>query len=357
MTGTIDHSARRHKRLSGSRIERALLCAGSVQLESTLPEQEVNEAALRGTAIHEIADALLSGHPIPEHHSDKPDDWVEEAKDYASALTAYTAPWAKKRFVELRVDDGLGKLHPHLGGTADYVAIGSGRLLVADLKTGRIDVQPQWSGQLMTYAAGVVLQLQAPPTINVTLAIYQGGKLKTWDCAHADLLDWMDTLKDLSSRVWDENPIRTPSADACRWCRAKTICPELNAKAKEIATLVAHQDFGLVEAKNGEPPAVTIPHITTDVLDTADLLQSWIDDVRDKAKRQIIDGHEITGWRMKPGRRMIQIVDADKAEKLAQGVREAWTLKTPSALQKLGVLPSSLFREVTAAASLVKVDA
>lgn len=120
MTGTIDHSARRHKRLSGSRIERALLCAGSVQLESTLPEQEVNEAALRGTAIHEIADALLSGHPIPEHHSDKPDDWVEEAKDYASALTAYTAPWAKKRFVELRVDDGLGKPVSTSSASATY---------------------------------------------------------------------------------------------------------------------------------------------------------------------------------------------------------------------------------------------
>ena len=81
MTGTIDHSARKHRRLSGSRIERALLCAGSVQLEATVPEVSTGEAAQRGTAIHEIADALLSGNQIPEHHSDKPDDWIEEAKD------------------------------------------------------------------------------------------------------------------------------------------------------------------------------------------------------------------------------------------------------------------------------------
>lgn len=352
---TINHSARAHKRLSGSRIERALLCPGSIQLEATLPD-EPNDAALRGTAIHEIADALLRNEPLPAHHQDKPEDWIQEAADYAWTLTDYASGWAKKRFVEMRLDDGLGQLHPSLGGTADYVAIGSGRLLVADLKTGRVDVQPTYSAQLMTYAAGVVLQLQAPPTINITLAIYQGGKLKTWDCTHADLLDWMDTLRDLSERVWHTHPARTPSADACRWCRAKTVCPELNAKAKEIATLVAHQDFGLVQTEGTELPAVTVPHIETAMLDTADMLQSWIDDVREKAKRQISEGREITGWRMKPGRRMVQIVDADKAEALAKDVKEAWTLKGASALQKLGILPSSLFREVNAAASLVKVD-
>ena len=351
----VNHTDRAHARLSGSRIERALLCAGSVQLEATLPDQP-NDAALRGTAIHEIADALLKGESVPAHHADKPEDWIQEASDYARTLTEYAASWSKKRFVEMRVDDGLRQLHPSLGGTADYVAIGSGRLLVADLKTGRVDVQPTYSAQLMTYAAGVVLQLQAPASINVTLAIYQGGKLKTWDCAHADLLDWMDTLKDLSERVWHPTPARTPSADACRWCRAKTICPELNAKAKEIATAVAHQDFGLVQAEGTEPPAVTIPHIDTSMLDTADLLQSWIDDVREKAKRQIVEGREITGWRMKPGRKMIQIVDAEKAERMAKDVKEAWTLKSASQLQKLGVLPSSLLREVNAAASLVKVD-
>jgi len=351
----INHTDLAHARLSGSRIERALLCPGSVQLEATLPDQ-TNDAALRGTAIHEIADALLRNDPLPAHHADKPEDWVQEASDYASTLTSYADGWAKKRFVEFKVNDGLSQLHPTLGGTADYVAIGSGRLLVADLKTGRVDVQPTYNAQLMTYAAGVVLQLQAPESINVTLAIYQGGRLKTWDCAHADLLDWMDTLKDLSKRVWHPKPIRSPSTDACRWCRAKSICPELNAKAKEIATAVAHQDFGLVQAVGTEPPAVTIPHIDTAMLDTADLLQSWIDDVREKAKRQIVDGHEITGWRMRPGRKMIQIVDSEKAERMAKDVQEAWTLKSASALQKLGILPSSLFREVNAAASLVKVD-
>lgn len=350
------HQARKHKRLSGSKVERALLCAGSVQLEATVPDPGAGEAALRGTAIHEIADALLSGKPVPAEHQDKPQEWIDEAQEYATALTEYVQPWAKKTFVELCVDQGLGQIHAHLGGTADFVAIGAGRLLVADLKTGRIDVQPHWSAQLMTYALGVVLQLKAPPSINVTLAIYQDGKLKTWDCAYPDLMDWMDTLTDLSARVWADKPLRSPSADACRWCRAKSVCPELSDKAKQIATLVANQDFGIVQPEGSEAPVVKVPHITTDMLDMADLLQAWIDDVREKAKRQLIDGQEIVGWRMRPGRRMVQIIDIEKAERMAQGVKEAWTLKTPSALQKLGVLPSSLFREVNAAGSLVKVD-
>ena len=108
--------------------------------------------------------------------------------------------------------------------------------------------------------------------------------------------------------------------------------------------------------KGSEPAPVAVPHISTDMLDTADLLQTWIDAVRETAKKQIVDGAEIVGWRMRPGRRMVQIVDADKAEKLAKDHPEAWTLKTASQLQKLDVFPSSLFREVNAAASLVRVD-
>lgn len=353
----IDHKQRKHARLSGSKIERALLCAGSVQLEAQQPEQDSGDAAKRGTAIHEIADAMLRGLPVPAEHLDKPEDWKEEARIYAFAVREHAASLStKKNMVELRVDDGLRQLHDSLGGTADYVAIGGGWLLVCDLKTGRVDVDPKWNSQLMTYAAGVVLQLKAPPTIKIRLAIYQGGKLKTWDCEYADLLDWMDTLRDLTARVWTDNPVRTPSADACRYCRAKLACPELQDKAKQIATAVAQQDFGLVEPKGSEPAPVALPHISTDMLDTADLLQTWIDAVRETAKKQIIDGTEIVGWRMRPGRRMVQIVDADKAEKLAKDHPEAWTLKTASQLQKLDVFPSSLFREVNAAASLVRVD-
>lgn len=350
------HETRSHARLSGSRIARALLCPGSIQLESTQPDQ-TNDAALKGTAIHEIADALLNGGTVPAQHHDKPDEWVQEAHGYARAILEYTAPWAKKRLVELNLDPGLRLIHESMGGTADYVAIGSGRLLVADLKTGRNDVSPIWNSQLMTYAVGAVKQLKAPDTIKVTLAIYQGGQLKTWDCAYPDLIDWADTLTELAKRVWADNPVREPSADACRYCRAKTVCPELADKARSIAASIANQEFGLVkEAAVAGVPGVDVDAITTDTLNTADLLQHWIDAVRDRAKQQLIQGREIAGWQLRKGRKMVQITDTAKLEAAAKAHPDAWTLKTPSALQKMGVFPSSLFRETSAAASLVKVD-
>ena len=350
------HETRAHARLSGSRIARALLCPGSIQLEATQPDQS-NDSAAKGTAIHEIAEALLNGNTIPVQHFDKPDDWIEEAQAYVRAILEYTAPWAKKRIVELNLDPGLRQIHVSMGGTADYVAIGGGRLLVADLKTGRVDVSPQWNSQLMTYAVGAVKQLKAPDTITVTLAIYQAGQLKTWDCAYPDLLDWADTLTALAERVWADAPQRTPTADACRYCRAKTVCPELADKAREIATSIANQDFGIVKAAiDAKVPGVDQDAVTTDTLNTADLLQHWIDAVKEKARQQIIDGTTIAGWRLRKGRKMVQIADAVKLEQAAREHPDAWTLKSPSALQKMGVFPSSLFRETSAAASLVKVD-
>lgn len=350
------HETRSHARLSGSRIARALLCPGSIQLEATQPDQS-NDSAAKGTAIHEIAESFLTGGTTPEQHQDKPDDWIAEAQGYARAILEYTAPWAKKRIVELNLDPGLRQIHVSMGGTADYVAIGSGRLLVADLKTGRVDVSPTWNSQLMTYAVGAIKQLKAPDTITVTLAIYQAGQLKTWDCAYPDLLDWADTLTALAARVWADNPPRTPTADACRYCRAKTVCPELAQKAKDIAGIVAAGDFGLLKGAAENGIAGLQPDIiATETLDTADLLQHWIDAVKEKARQQIIDGTTIAGWQLRKGRKMVQIADAVKLEQAAKGHPDAWTLKTPSALQKMGVFPSSLFRETTAAASLVKVD-
>lgn len=352
------HDNRKHARLSGSKIDRASLCPGSVQLEATIPETEPGAAALRGTAIHEIAEAIMRGEDVPKRHSDKPAEWVAEARAYATTLQEYTEPWAKKRMVELNTTPGLQGIHDSLGGTADYVAIGGGRILVADLKTGRTPVDPTNNPQLMTYAVGAVLQLKAPPGVAVTLAIYQAGQLKTWDTDHGQLMDWADALRHIAARVWSPQPQRTPSSSACQWCRAKAVCPELADAARSIAANEAHSDFSI------EPPPVDVmfpaPVMSTyglrGKLDTAALLEGWIDAVRAHAKTVLDDGTAIPGWRLKKGRRMIQIADADKLAQIAKGVPEAWTLKTPAQLQKLDALPSSLFVEVNAAPSLVRSE-
>jgi hypothetical protein len=350
--------------LSGSRIERALLCPGSIQLEATCPDTK-SEAAQRGTLIHETADALFLDLPTPEGADA---EIVAEAADYVRAIKDYTQGWAKKTFPEFPVNEGLKTIHKAMGGTADYVAIGGGRLLVADLKTGSVPVSPKYSPQLMTYALGVVKQLKAPPTITVELAIWQ-RELKVWECTYADLMEWEQTLKELAVRVFATDPIRTPSSDACQWCRAKTVCPELAAKAKDIATAAAVSDFGMAQAAQPAkstkdvppwedlPPdqPVAAPTITPEMVNDAELVAMWAEAIKDTARAQLMAGKPIAGWTMKKGRKMIKLADMGKAMDACIGKSEAWELISPTKLQKLGILSDDHFIESNAAPSIVRV--
>ena len=343
-----NHTERKHARLSGSRIERALLCPGSIQLEATCPDTK-SEAAQRGTLIHETADALFLDLPTPEGADA---DMVQEAADYVQAIKDYTQGWAKKTFPEFPVNEGLETIHKAMGGTADYVAIGGGRLLVADLKTGSVPVSPKFSPQLMTYALGVIKKLNAPPTITVELAIWQ-RELKVWKCTHSDLMEWEQTLKELAVRVFATNPIRTPSSDACQWCRAKTVCPELAAKAKDIATAAAVSDFDVGLPVDQQP--VTTPTITPEMVNDAELVAMWAEAIKDAAKAQLMAGKPIAGWTMKKGRKMIKLADMGKAMDACIGKSEAWELISPTKLQKLGILSDEHFLETNAAPSIVRV--
>ena len=359
-----NHTERKHARLSGSRIERALLCPGSIQLEATCPDT-TSEAAQRGTLIHETADALFLDLPTPEGADA---EIVAEAADYVRAIKDYTQGWAKKTFPEFPVNEGLETIHKAMGGTADYVAIGSGRLLVADLKTGSVPVSPKFSPQLMTYALGVIKQLKAPPTITVELAIWQ-RELKVWKCTYAELMEWEQTLKELAVRVFAESPIRTPSSDACQWCRAKTVCPELAAKAKDIATAAAVSDFGMAQTAQPAKATKDVPHwedlppdqpvaaptITPEMVNDAELVAMWAEAIKEAAKAQLMAGKPIAGWTMRKGRKMIKLADMNKAMDACIGKSEAWELISPTKLQKLGILSDDHFLETNAAPSIVRV--
>ena len=335
---TVNHQERAHAKLSASRVSRVALCAGSLLAEDALPPEPSGEAAAKGTAIHEIAEHLLTDRPIPD---DTPADLLEVAKKYVHVVREQTKDY-KKHFVELDVTDALKTIHPWLGGTADYVAIGNGTLMVADLKTGRNDVDPEWNPQLLTYALGAAIALKAPSTVKVRLAIFQpdtGGWKEFW-CAYPDLMDWQDTLLGIANRAMLNSAPRTPTPEACKYCRARVHCPELQAQVKEQAK----QEFDATQ------------RVTMEMMDAAELCLIWANSVQEAGKRQIIDEPtSIPGWKMRDGRKMVKWKDSKMAAALLVGHPEAFELKSVSAVQKLGLeIPASLIDETRTAPSLVR---
>lgn len=336
----MQHATRAHARLSASRTERFMSCPGSVRLEAQMPYEPPGEAAAIGTHIHELSEKLLRGEEI-----DNPDldpEHLAMAHEYANFVnTLVTNP--RKRLIEVNVDDGLKTLHHALGGTADAVLVDGDHLHVIDLKTGRVLVEAKDNKQLLTYALGVMRKFNAPATIQCTMHIFQprAGHSK-WTVSGMDLITHGLELKKAADLALSPDAPVIPSPDACKYCRAKTICPAMRQKVQDNA----RKDFAPDTA------------ITPEMLDLAHLAADWSDAVINAAKQQLTNGATISGWNLKPGRKTRFWKSEELAAAALKDYPQAFSLKSPSAIADLKIeVSDDLIGVKQAAASLAKEKA
>lgn len=105
-----------------------------------------------------------------------------------------------------------------------------------------------------------------------------------------------------------ENPnaTRTPSIDACRYCRAKGTerCPETQG----VVLAVSRFGQGLLEP-------VDLPKM----LDACEIAEKVIEAVKARAKEVLVSGEEIPGWTLKEGNKVRVISDPTKAYQALAG--------------------------------------
>ena len=335
----MQHETRAHARLSASRTDRFMQCPGSYRLESLMPYEPAGEAAAIGTAIHELSEIILRGGAIP---TGTDPDHLSMAQGYANFVNTLVEN-PRKKLIEVNLDEGLKSLHPALGGTADAVLVDGNHLHIIDLKTGRVAVEAQDNKQLLTYALGAMRQLKAPSTIECTMHIFQPrvGHSK-WTVSGNYLNLHGERLKSAAELALTSDAPTSPSVDACRYCKAKTICPSMREKVQEVA----RSDF---------KPDTTV---TPEMLDDATLVAAWADAVQSAAKEQLANGKSIQGWTMRLGRKTKFWKDEALVQEAFKDMLIAWELKSPSAVLKLGVeVSEDLVGEKQAASSLVKEKA
>ena len=314
-------------------------CPGSYRLESLMPYEPAGEAAAIGTAIHELSEIILSGKEVP---AGTDPDHVAMAQGYADFVNTLVEN-PRKKLIEVNLDEGLQSLHPALGGTADAILVDGNHLHVIDLKTGRVAVDANENKQLLTYALGAMRQLKAPSTIECTMHIYQPrvGHSK-WTVSGNYLNLHGKRLVEAAELALSGDAPTNPSPDACRYCKAKTICPSMREKVQETA----RSDF---------KPDTTV---TPEMLDDAALVTAWADAVQSAAKEQLANGKSIQGWTMRIGRKTKFWKDEKLVQEAFKDLLIAWELKSPSAVLKLGVeVSEDLVGEKVAAPSLVKEKA
>ena len=332
----MQHETRKHARLSASRTDRFMSCPGSYRLESLMPYEPAGEAAAIGTAIHELSEIILRNGEIP---AGTDPDHVAMAQGYADFVNTLVEN-PRKKLIEVNLDEGLQSLHPALGGTADAILVDGNHLHVIDLKTGRVAVEAEDNKQLLTYALGAMRQLKAPSTIECTMHIFQPrvGHSK-WTVSGQELVEHGERLKAAAELALTSDAPTHPSVDACRYCKAKTICPSMREKVQETA-------------RNDFKPDTTV---TPEMLDDAALVAAWADAVQAAAKDQLTNGKSIQGWTMRIGRKTKFWKDEALVQEAFKDLLIAWELKSPSAVSKLGIeISENLVGEKVAAASLVR---
>ncbi|NCX55647.1 MAG: DUF2800 domain-containing protein [Burkholderiaceae bacterium] len=286
--------------------------------------------------IHELSEIILSGQQVPAG-TDK--DHVAMAQAYADFVNTLVEN-PRKKLIEVNLDEGLKSLHPALGGTADAVLVDGDHLIVCDLKTGRVPVEAKDNKQMLTYALGAMRQFKAPERITCTMHIFQPrvGHSK-WTVTGQDLVDHGNKLKAAAELALSSDAPTSPSPDACRYCKAKTICPSMREKVQEAA----RSDF---------KPDTTV---TPEMLDNAVLVAAWADAVQSAAKEQLTNGQPIQGWTMRAGRKTKFWKDEALVMEAFKDNKDAWELKSPSAVLKLGVeVSEDLVGEKSAAPSLAR---
>jgi RecB family exonuclease len=333
----MQHAERQHARLSASRAERFMTCPGSVRLEALMPYEPAGEAAALGTALHELSERILRGEQIDD--PDIPADHIEMAQSYANYVNGISEK-PRKKLIEVNLDAGLKSLHPSLGGTADAVVVEGNHLHIIDAKFGRVLVEAENNKQLMTYALGAMRQLNAPADIICTMHIFQprAGHSK-WTVNGVDLISHGHDLVNSARLALSPDAPTNPSPDACKYCKAKTICPAMRQKVQDNA----RKDFAPDTA------------ITPEMLELATLAADWSDAIITAAKKQLTDGETISGWNLKPGRKTRFWKSEALAAAALKDHPEAFSLKSPSAIADLKIeVSEDLIGVKQAAASLAK---
>lgn len=322
-----------HAKLSASGAHRWLNCPGSIVMEEGF-EDTGSDYAKEGTLAHSVAELKLQKYFIkgisPKKYSAAMDvfkqdpSWAPEMDKYTDvyfdeikrrALVYPSSPYVS---IEERVD--FSAWVPEGFGTCDCIMVYGGTLQVIDLKYGKgVPVNPEENPQLMLYGLGAYQAYSLLYKIDrVVLTIIQPrlDSILDWEISVTDLLAWGESIKDRAREAFEGSDTLS-QGEHCRFCRAKSRCPErATTMFEKVAALKPHmcEDLSLLSNEA----------LSRYLLEAKGLVE-WIKDLEEEALSAILNGEEVPGFKAVEGRSIRKFKDQDQAMGMleAKGYDEA----------------------------------
>lgn len=278
---------------SASAVHRYAACPGSFLLEQQVPEEAPSSDATMGNRIH----AALAGEQVSPRLTEEENriaDWCSEQE--AELVIKMYGGTLVEPMREVRLWATDEHQEETWSGKPDAVYLYHGRALVIDYKTGRNKVSA--AEENLQLRALAVLVHDMLGTSDITVAIIQplaGPPTVCW-YSGSDIDQSSIEINALMRQVTLADQPRIPSAESCKYCRAKAICAE--AREAALAPPLRNQPLDLTP----DAIAATLTHETlSEFLRKAPQAEAVIDACRAEARRRIEAGDTIPGWRLKPG--------------------------------------------------------
>jgi len=313
------------KIVGGSTAKRVINCPGSVALVAQMPPQPTSSYAEEGTLLHDAISDFLN--VCGGSFSVSP-ELIEDKLLPALKLLDEVDPEMQMEFqVETRV--GFGDLLPGVFGSTDLMGRLGDKAIILDWKFGSgVPVPAEENEQLMFYAAAAMRTPEAQWVFDgateVELIIIQPPTIKRWTTTIERIKQFEQTLvKAVKLAEQPDAPLK--NGDHCRWCAAKPVCPIMTGAVDRAVAI--------------KMDAIDVDKIGS-YLHNADLLESWIKDLRALAEEMLKKGKPVPGWKMVPKRATRSWVKEEDAKvALLQHLKESEVIETklvsPAAAEKL----------------------
>ncbi len=328
----------KHAMLSASGSSRWLACTPSAQFEAQFPDR-TSSYAEEGTAAHELAElaarywlGLLSEQAY-ENHRDVLAQGPYYNREMQVCANGY-ASFIKNRYdetrkhcpdaeIELEVRGlDFSRWAPGGHGTGDCIIVADGQIEVIDFKYGKgYRVDAVGNTQMRLYALGAIERYGALYDIDrVRITIIQpriSDHPSTDEISTQELLDWAENyVKPRAMLAYKGEGDFAPSADACRFCRAKEQCK-------------ARADENLKLFDESPDPLILTPDEAGAILQRAGDLKTWLADLEALCMRTLYEGGSVEGWKLVEGRSTRRFKDE---------------LKVAEAMTAAGIDPTLLYK-------------